>query len=47
MCTRPTLTETGITLASFILVLLIITLLSKLFPVIPVWEMKEEAGSNE
>ena len=44
---QPTLIETGITLASFILVLLIITLLSKLFPVIPVWEMKEEAGSNE
>ena len=43
----PTLIEFGITMASFILVLLIITVLSKLFPVIPVWEMKEEAGSNE
>ncbi len=44
---KPTLIEFGITMASFILVLLIITVLSKLFPVIPVWEMKEEAGSNE
>jgi Ni/Fe-hydrogenase subunit HybB-like protein len=43
---KPTLIETGITMASFILVLLIITLLSKLFPVIPVWEMKEEVPSN-
>ena len=44
---HPTWTETGITMASFILVLIIITLLSKLFPVIPVWEAAEEAGSNE
>jgi Ni/Fe-hydrogenase subunit HybB-like protein len=44
---KPTLIETAITLASFILVLLIITGLSKLFPVIPVWEMKEEAEENQ
>jgi Ni/Fe-hydrogenase subunit HybB-like protein len=44
---KPTLIETAITLASFILVLLIITSLSKLFPVIPVWEMKEEAEENQ
>jgi Ni/Fe-hydrogenase subunit HybB-like protein len=44
---HPTLTETGITLASFILVLMIVTVLSKVFPVIPVWEAKEEAASNE
>ena len=42
---QPTLIETGITLASFILVLMIITLLSKLFPVIPVWEVKEDAAA--
>jgi molybdopterin-containing oxidoreductase family membrane subunit len=44
---KPTLIETGITIASFLLVLIIITLLSKLFPVIPVWEMKEEAEHSE
>ena len=43
---KPTLTEIGITAASFIIVLLIITLLSKIFPIIPVWEMKEEASQN-
>jgi molybdopterin-containing oxidoreductase family membrane subunit len=43
---KPTLIETAITLASFILVLLIITVLSKLFPVIPVWEMQEEAEAK-
>jgi Ni/Fe-hydrogenase subunit HybB-like protein len=43
---KPTLTEAGITAFSFILVLLIITLLSKIFPIIPVWEMKEEESSN-
>jgi len=35
----PTLTESAITLASLLLVLIIITILSKLFPVIPVWEI--------
>src|SRR5208337_4853637 len=34
----PTLIETAITLASFILVLMIITILAKLFPIIPVME---------
>lgn len=43
---KPTLIETAITLATFILVLMIITILSKLFPVIPVWEMQEEAELN-
>lgn len=43
----PTLTETGITLASFLLVILIITVLSKLFPVVPVWEAKEDLTANE
>lgn len=38
----PTLIEIAVTLASFILVLIIITLLSKLFPILPVYEMTEE-----
>jgi len=44
---KPTLIETAITIASFLLVLIIITVLSKLFPVIPVWEMQEEAELKE
>jgi len=46
----PTLIEIAITLASFILVLMIITILSKFFPVIPVKEMIHENNnidSNE
>lgn len=39
---KPTLIETAVTVASIILVLIIITILSKLFPVIPIWEMAEE-----
>jgi len=38
----PTLPEIAITLGSFVLVLLIVTVLSKLFPVVPIWEMKED-----
>ncbi len=38
---KPTLIEASVTLASILLVLIIITLLSKLFPVIPIWEMAE------
>lgn len=38
----PTLIEIGITMASFLLVLMIITLLSKLFPILPIYEMTEE-----
>ena len=40
----PTLIETGITMVSFILVLIIITLLSKFFPVIPICETAKERG---
>jgi Ni/Fe-hydrogenase subunit HybB-like protein len=39
---KPTLTEISITLASFLLVLIIVTVLSKLFPVVPICEMTEE-----
>jgi molybdopterin-containing oxidoreductase family membrane subunit len=38
----PTWEEWAITLASFAGVLLIITMLIRLFPVIPIWEIKEE-----
>ncbi len=37
----PTLPEIMITLLSFVLVVLIITILSKLFTVVPIWEVKE------
>ena len=40
----PTLTEIAITMVSFFLVLIIITLLSKFFPVIPVYETANERG---
>jgi Ni/Fe-hydrogenase subunit HybB-like protein len=40
----PTITEIGITLTSFFLVLIIITLLSKFFPVIPVYETAKDKG---
>lgn len=43
---KPTLIEMAVTLASFILVLMIITVLSKVFPVIPVKETIQEL-SNE
>lgn len=43
----PTTPEIAVTVASFILVLIIITVLSKLFPVIPIWEMKEELESEK
>ena len=40
----PTLTEIAITLLSFILVLIIITLISKFFPVIPIVETANDKG---
>jgi len=42
----PTLIETAITLGSFILVLIIVTVLSKLFPVIPIEETIHERTIN-
>ena len=44
---KPTLIETAVTVASIVLVLIIITVLSKLFPVIPIWEMAEEENGKE
>ncbi len=44
---QPTLIEGLITLASFILVLMIVTILSKVFPIIPIWETAHEKGIHE
>jgi Ni/Fe-hydrogenase subunit HybB-like protein len=44
---KPTLIEIAVTVASFVLVLIIITVLSKLFPVVPIWEMAEEHEGEE
>jgi Ni/Fe-hydrogenase subunit HybB-like protein len=43
----PTLIESAVTLASIILVLIIITVLSKLFPVLPVCELADEEEVSE
>ena len=42
MIYKPTLIETAITMGSVILALMIISVLVKLFPVIPIWEMAED-----
>lgn len=48
MVYKPTLIETGVTIAAFLLVLIIITTLSKLFPVIPIVEhLEEDEGSDK
>jgi molybdopterin-containing oxidoreductase family membrane subunit len=48
MIYKPTLAESAITITSFVLILFIITLLSKFFPVVPIWEMAEEKkGKSE
>jgi Ni/Fe-hydrogenase subunit HybB-like protein len=44
---RPTVIEMAITLASLLLVLIIITILSKLFPVVPVCELSEEGNGSD
>jgi Ni/Fe-hydrogenase subunit HybB-like protein len=44
---KPTLIEISVTLASFLLVLIIITVLSKLFPVLPIWEIAEDEAESE
>lgn len=38
----PTIPEIAITVGSLVLVVMIVTILSKVFPVVSVWEMKEE-----
>ena len=44
---KPTIIETAITLGSFVLVLMIITVLSKIFPIVPIWETAHEKGIHE
>lgn len=44
---KPTLIESLVTMASILLVLIIITILSKLFPVIPIWELAKEEAQKE
>jgi len=44
---HPTIIEMAITAASFLLVLIIITLLSKLFPVLPIHEMTEQQAEQD
>jgi molybdopterin-containing oxidoreductase family membrane subunit len=46
MVYHPTVVETAITVGTLLLVIIIITLLVKLFPVIPIWEMAEEQTGN-
>lgn len=45
----PTLTEASITVMTLVMVLMIISVLSKFFPVIPIWEMaaSDEHGTTE
>ena len=43
----PTIPEIAITAGSFILVLIIMSVLAKLFPVIPIWEIKEDIHHNK
>ena len=47
MMYKPTVIETAVTIASLILVLLIITILSKLFPVMPIHELAEDEATFE
>jgi Ni/Fe-hydrogenase subunit HybB-like protein len=47
MVYQPTIIETAITMGTILLAVIIITLLVKLFPVIPIWEMAEEEHSGK
>jgi Ni/Fe-hydrogenase subunit HybB-like protein len=44
---KPTLIESLVTVASMLLVLIIITVLSKLFPVMPIWELAADETEKE
>jgi molybdopterin-containing oxidoreductase family membrane subunit len=44
---KPTLIESAITVASFVLVLMIVTVLSKAFPIVTIWETAHEKGIHE
>jgi molybdopterin-containing oxidoreductase family membrane subunit len=43
----PTAVEILVTAASFIIVLLIVSVLAKVFPIIPMWEYEHEQKENE
>jgi Ni/Fe-hydrogenase subunit HybB-like protein len=47
MVYKPTLIETSIALGCFILIVMIISVLVKLFPVIPIWELAEQRNKEE
>lgn len=47
MVYKPTLIEIAITLASFVLTIMIITVLSKVFPIVPIYETAHEKGIHE
>ena len=47
MVYQPTLIETAISMGSIILTVMIISVLIKLFPVIPIWEMAEEQNKKD
>jgi Ni/Fe-hydrogenase subunit HybB-like protein len=47
MVYQPTIVETAITFGTILLAVLIITILVKLFPVIPIWEMAEEHHESD
>lgn len=47
MVYHPTIIETAITMGTILLAVIIITILFKLFPVIPIWEMAEEQYGKE
>ena len=47
MVYKPTLIETAISMGSLILTVMIISVLVKLFPVIPIWEMAEEQNKEK
>lgn len=46
MIYQPTVVETAITVGTITLAVIIISVLMKLFPVIPIWEMAEEESSH-
>jgi len=47
MVYHPTVIETAITMGTILLAVIIITILFKLFPVIPIWEMAEEQSEKD
>jgi len=47
MVYHPTVVESAITMGTILLAVIIITILFKLFPVIPIWEMAEEENEKE